>query len=393
MVAKKLAATLPTVDEALSAGRIGFDHARGVRRCRQRPQPRQRSSRCSRTSSPPRRAPCSHRWRDDVTALAAYLDPDGSHDPDNDHAATGSPCHRPTRSWRSAASSPANGRSACTTRSTPSRTSCSTSTPATTSSSPSCGVPNRATLLALALEEVCRRALAVDRASTQAPQGRSDPHHPRRPPTPAAATWRRRSRAPGPQALVVDREPAGPATPRRHAPHVPVRPGCSTPRSSTPSASPSTWAEPHAAPPPPNAERSPSVTEDACSPAATPPPRGADAHHIDEWRARRADPRTSNNLCCSVDDTTASHTATGGTLQLDDTGWTRWTTPTGHDPMGPTPPPPTRRTLIQRDPPGHEPVPHPVVRPAGTAPAHRPAVAPGGLPGCAVCSMPDGPQG
>ena len=169
VVAKKLAATLPTVDEALSAGRIGFDHARVfadvVNDRNQAAMEPLLEDLIAATAGT-----VFNRWRDDVTALAAYLDPDGSHDPDNDHAR-----NRLTLS-------PSDDVMLLRGELAGERALCVHDTLNAVADElfhqyerdhdtfPELGVPNRATLLALALDEICRRALAVDRASTQAPK-------------------------------------------------------------------------------------------------------------------------------------------------------------------------------------------------------------------------------
>ena len=85
VVVEKLASALPTVDEALSAGRIGFDHARVFAdvvndRNHEGIEPLLEDLVAATAGT------VFTRWRDDVTALAVYLDPDGDHDPGNDHA-------------------------------------------------------------------------------------------------------------------------------------------------------------------------------------------------------------------------------------------------------------------------------------------------------------------
>ena len=104
---------------------------------------------------------------------------------------------------------------------------------------------------------------------------------------------------------------------------------CCTPRWSTASASRSTWAERHAPPRPPSAERSPCATEDACSPAATAPLRGPTP--ITSASGRRDEgPTDLDNviLLCRRHHRVAHRN--GWNVELDGDGWTRWTTPSGH---------------------------------------------------------------
>ncbi len=109
VVAKKLAAMLPTVDEALSAGRIGFDHARvfaDVVNDRNHAAMEPLLDDLIAASA----GTVFNRWRDDVTALAALPGPRRrTTTPPTTSPATGSPCHRRTTSCCCAASSPANG--------------------------------------------------------------------------------------------------------------------------------------------------------------------------------------------------------------------------------------------------------------------------------------------
>ena len=328
VVAKKLAATLPTVDEALSAGRIGFDHARVFAdvvndRNRAAIEPLLEDLIAATAGT------VFTRWRDDVTALAAYLDPDGSHDPDNDHAR-----NRLTLS-------PSDDVMLLRGELAGERALCVHDTLNAVADElfhqyerdhdtfPELGVPNRATLLALALDEICRRALAVDRASTQAPKveatltihaahrscscsGGDDPSV-----LAAARSIQNRLGLPLPAATL----PTFLCDPVLHAAlidrlGVPIDMGRAT-RTTTPAQ-----------------RRALTVRDGGCVfPGCDCPATWADAHHIRQWR--RDDGSTDLNnliLVCRRHHRVAHRTSWN--VELDDTGWTRWTTPTGHTRWG-----------------------------------------------------------
>ena len=181
-IANRLA-DLPAVDDALSEGRIGIDHAAVFTEVI---NDRNHDAVTSILGDliDAAEGTVFSRWRADVTALAALLDPDGTHDsatdlvrnrlsmsPSNEftlgrfeltgeraltvhdtlHAIADELFHQHTRDHEQFGDLP---------------------------------VPNRATLLALALEEVCRRALAVDRNHHHRATRPSNPHHPHQPARP-----------------------------------------------------------------------------------------------------------------------------------------------------------------------------------------------------------------
>lgn len=167
-VARRLA-VLPQVDAALSEGRIGFDHARVLAEVI--------NDRNVDAISPVlddliAAAPGTvfGRWRDDVTALAALLDPDGSHDPAGD-AATDKLTLSPSDRFMLGRFE-LSGERALTVHDTLHAVADELFHQYSKDRAqfPELEVPSRSTLLAHALEEVCRRALAVDRASTVAPR-------------------------------------------------------------------------------------------------------------------------------------------------------------------------------------------------------------------------------
>jgi hypothetical protein len=167
-VAHRLAA-LPSVDAALTDGRIGYDHARVLTDVI--------NDRNVDAITPvlddlidAAAGTVFGRWRADVTALAALLDPDGSHDPAADLAAntlTLSPSDRFVLGRFELA-----GERALTVHDTLHAVADELCHQYRKDREqfPELQIPARSTLLALALEEVCRRALAVDRCSTKAPR-------------------------------------------------------------------------------------------------------------------------------------------------------------------------------------------------------------------------------
>ena len=167
-VARRLAA-LPQVDAALSQGWIGYDHARLLadvinERNLEAITPVLGDLIDAATGT------VFGRWRDDVTALAALLDPDGAHDPAADLAAnklTLSPSDQ-----FMIGRFELTGERALTVHDTLHAVADELfhQYHQDREQFPELEVPSRSTLLALALEEVCRRALAVDRHSTKAPR-------------------------------------------------------------------------------------------------------------------------------------------------------------------------------------------------------------------------------
>lgn len=167
-VARRLA-ELPDVDAALSQGRIGYDHARVLTEVINE---RNLNAITPVLGDLIDAAPGTvfGRWRDDVTALAAMLDPDGSHGPTGDLAAntlTLSPSDRFMLGRFELA-----GERALTVHDTLHAVADELFHQYSKDREqfPELTIPSRSTLLALALEEVCRRALAVDRSSTAPPR-------------------------------------------------------------------------------------------------------------------------------------------------------------------------------------------------------------------------------
>ena len=169
-IANRLSSDLGVVDDALSAGRIGAEHARAVADA-----VNERNAAALSHELPDLldRAPDTvfADWRADLAARAELLDDRRPVRPERRARPQPTPAlphHRPDDAARRAhrRARPCRARIArCT-----SRTSCSASTPATHELDPDLQVPSRPTLLALALEEACRRALAVDLDATRAPR-------------------------------------------------------------------------------------------------------------------------------------------------------------------------------------------------------------------------------
>ena len=322
VVAKKLAAMLPTVDEALSAGRLGFDHARvfaDVVNDRNHAAMEPLLDDLIAASA----GTVFNRWRDDVTALAAYLDPDGDHDPANDLARnrlTLSPSDDVMLLRGELA-----GERALSVHDTLNAVADELfhQYRRDHETFPELGVPDRATLLALALEEVCRRALAVDRASTQAPKveatltihaahgscscGGDDP-------SVLAAAWSIESRLGLP--LPATTLPTFLCDPVLYAAlvdslGVPIDMGRAT-RTTTPAQ-----------------RRALTVRDGGCVfPGCDCPAAWTDAHHIRQW-TRDEGPTDLDNviLLCRRHHRVAHRN--GWNVELDGDGWTRWTTPSG----------------------------------------------------------------
>lgn len=168
VVAKRLRA-LPEVDAALTEGRIGIDHARVLTEV---VNERNLDAITPVLGDLIEAAPGTvfSRWRDDVTALAGLLDPDGSHDPASDIAANKLSMSPSDRFMLGRFE--LTGERALTVHDTLHAVADELFHQYSKDREhfPEVEIPGRASLLALALEEVCRRALAVDRASTKAPR-------------------------------------------------------------------------------------------------------------------------------------------------------------------------------------------------------------------------------
>ncbi len=194
---------------------------------------------------------------------------------------------------------------------------------------PELEIPSRNTLLALALEEVCRRALAVDRASSTPPRVEatitlhtratdrachSDVDDDDDDAGVVGAVWWIHDRLGRP--LPAETLPAFLCDATFHAAlldslGVPVDMGRDL-RSATPAQ-----------------RRALTVRDGGCAfPGCDCPATWCDAHHIARW-TRDIGPTDLDNLVllCRRHHRVAHRR--GWTVTLDDTGWTHWTTPTG----------------------------------------------------------------
>ena len=167
--AKRLRRSLPTVDEHLTAGRIGFDHASAfaeVTNDRNAAAVHAMSDQLCRDAA----NSSFHAWRAEVADLANAFDQDGGHDPSADLARN--KLHlSPSDALTVLKGELAGERGLVTTdvlnaiadelfeQFSRDRQAC-----------PELEIPDRATLMALALEEACRRAIAIDLGSTKAPR-------------------------------------------------------------------------------------------------------------------------------------------------------------------------------------------------------------------------------
>lgn len=327
-VARRLAA-LPAVDAALTEGRIGVDHARVFADVI--------NERNVEAITPVLEdliaaAPGTvfGRWRADVTALAALLDPDGSHDPADDLSAnrlTLSPSDRFMLGRFEL-----TGERALTVHDTLHAVADELfhQHERDRQQFPELEMPNRATLLAMALEEVCRRALAVDRGSTRAPRveatltlhsdvpacschghaassGHDDPSL--RP-----ITWIQNSLGSPLPASVLPSFLCDPVFYAVVVDHLGLtRDMGRATRSVTPAQ-----------------RRALAVRDGGCVfPGCDCPATWADAHHLAEWvrDAGRTDLDNMVLVCRRHHRVAHRH---GWTVRLGDDGWTTWTSPAGH---------------------------------------------------------------
>jgi hypothetical protein len=168
-VARTLRDVLPEVDEAWTQGRVGFDHARvlaeavndrNIDMLRPMLDDLIESAGCT----------VFHRWRRDTQALAALLDPDGSHDPAHDAARN--VLHLSPSDDLTLIRGELTGESALTFVQTVEAVADELflAWSKDCAATPELQMPTRPMLLAQALVEICRRARATDLASTKAPR-------------------------------------------------------------------------------------------------------------------------------------------------------------------------------------------------------------------------------
>lgn len=314
-VANRLAA-LPDVDRSFTDGTIGFDHAAVFADV-----VNDRNRDAIAPLLPDLIAAADgtvfSRWRADVTALAQLLDADGGHDPADDLA-------RNTFTL-----SPSDGFLLGRFELTGERALTVADTlhavadelfhryARDNEACPELGIPDRNTLLALALEEVCRRGLAVDAASTRPPRVEATlaiHASPGRPEDPtASAVWLVRDRLGSP--IPAETLPTFLCDPTFHAAvldglGVPVDMGRAT-RTVT-----------HAQ------RRALTVRDGGCTfPGCEAPPAWTDAHHVRPWHQQGRTDLSNLALVCRRHHRVAHRR--GWSLALDPDGWTRWTSPEG----------------------------------------------------------------
>jgi hypothetical protein len=337
-LANRLAA-LPSVDAALCEGTIGVDHAQVFADV-----VNERNAADMEPLLPDlieaARGTRFRRWRAHVTALASLLDADGGHDPSAD-LATNRLTLSPSNDLMLLRGELA-GEHALTVHDTLNAIADELfhQYSRDRKTFPELQVPPRSTLLALALEEVCRRALAVDRAGTRPPRveatividARSDATGP----TWSGTAWdgtasdERRARTTRDAWRIQDlmgsplpaaNLPTFLCDPVLHAAlldslGLPVDMGRAT-KSVTP------------------AQRRALVLRDGgCAfPGCDCPAAWSDAHHILEWDADDGPTDLDNLLLLCRRHHRVAHRR-GWQVSLDDEGWSVWRTPSGSTTWG-----------------------------------------------------------
>lgn len=254
-------------------------------------------------------------WKAHVEHLAAMADPDGNHDPDNDLLANRLTLS-PSTDFLLVRGELAGEHAICVAdvlNAVADELFHQFSKDAEVTDG-SLRVPPRSTLMALALEEVCRRALATDAASTKKPRieatltihaSRDDDH---------LDIWALHHRVLGP--IPVDRVPAFLCDATFHTV---VLDSLGLPRD---------LGRGHRHPTP--AQRRALLARDGCCvfPGCDAHVGWLDAHHLRHWDD--GGPTDLDNLVvlCRRHHRVAHRR--GWSLTLDDEGWTRWTAPDGH---------------------------------------------------------------
>ena len=305
-VALKLREVLPQVDDALAEGSIGFDHARVLADAI---NPRNADAMLELIDQliQASQGTVFHRWRRDVQGLAALLDQDGPHDPADDLLRNR--LRLSSSDDFTMLTGELTGERALTVADTLNAIADELflGYSRDAAAHPELEVPPRATLLALALEEICRRALVVDLDSTKAPRAEVTlVMHADRPEVVHDVLG-----SPIPASTV----PSFLCDPVFYAAMVdslglPVDMGRAT-RHPT-----------HAQ------RRAITVRDGGCTfPGCGSPPAWTDAHHSIEWgHDGHTDVRLLTASCRRHH--RVAH-RTGWSVVLSDDGWTSWTTPTG----------------------------------------------------------------
>lgn len=313
-VAKQLARQLPDVDRALSEGRIGFDHARVLAEVV--------NDRNVEAMTPllddlieASGGTVFADWRGHVVALAALLDADGGHDPAGD-VARNTLTLSPSDGFMLGRFE-LTGEHALTVHDTLHAVADELFHQHSRDHAqfPELEVPGRPTLLALALEEVCRRALAVDRHSTKPPRVEATItlHAGAATETTPAVLWSIHDRLGSP--LPAATLPTFLCDPVMYAV---LLDSLGLPKDLGRSSRTITPAQ----------RRGLTVRDGGCTfPGCDSPAAWTDAHHILEWVADVGPTDLSNLILLCRRHHRVAHRR-GWSLELVD-GWTRWCTPSG----------------------------------------------------------------
>ncbi len=309
-VATQLHGVLPDVDAALVDGRISWEHARVL-------------AEATNERNAEAMAAASHRfvelaasmvfakWRAKVLAYAALMDPDGTHDP-NDvvrNRLTLSPSDR-----FMLLRGELTGDDALLVETAVNQVADELFRQAVRDHHASGGelpVPDRATLRALALVELCRRGLAVELDSTKAPRTELTLHaHPIHGAAGDPAVW---------WITDDDHHPLPPALADRLVCHATVRT-----LTLDANGQPLTLSRPQHDPTPSQRRGLAARDGGCCFPGCAHPVAWTDAHHLEHWP--KGPTKLSNLALLCRHHHRVAHRR-GWNVELTDDGWTLWTTP------------------------------------------------------------------
>ena len=313
-VALQLQRHLIDVDSALADGRISWEHARVLAEATNERNAEAMAGASGRFIELAQSMVFA-KWRAKVLAYAALMDPDGTHDPNDEsrNRLTLSPSDR-----FMLLRGELTGDDALLVETAVNQVADELFRDAVRDHNASGGelpVPERATLRALALVELCRRGLAVDLDSTRPPRTELTLHA-----HPVNATG-----ASDPALWWItddDHHPLPPALADRLVCHASTR-------TLTLDANgvPVTLSRP-AHDPTPNQRRALAARDGGCCfPGCTHPVAWTDAHHLQHWPTG---PTALDNLAllCRRHHKVAHRN--GWAVELTDDGWTLWTSPNGH---------------------------------------------------------------
>jgi hypothetical protein len=310
--------SLPSVADSLDAGRIGSDHARVLAGAI--------NERNAAALAPvlddlieASQAMVFDVWKAHVEALAEMADPDGSHDPDADLLGN-TLTLSPSSDFLLLRGELVGEHAICVADVLDAVADAlfqQFSRDAAASGGALC-VPPRSTLMALALEEVCRRAMATDTSSTTTPRveasvvihaARHGDH---------LDIWAVHHRVLGP--IPIDRVPAFLCDATFHAVVLDSL------------GLPADLGRDHRHPTP--AQRRALVARDGCCtfPGCDAHLGWLDAHHVTHWRDGGPTDLDNMVLLCRRHHRVAHRR--GWSMMLGADGWTRWTAPDGHSFLG-----------------------------------------------------------